>query len=178
MDYLINWASTRNILVVFYSVWNWLLSKHETLTQCWFNVGPSSTTLAQHWTSIESISCVFWVETLYWHSRHRVKNELINLCCTCLLRPTSWWFTCSVKSSHGAVRTIICFVLCVGLLDTICFLYMLFKEVEEKTIKDADFVTLSCQILLSLLSLVQLPYIINSQILVVDRLFCRKTDLM
>ena len=35
--------------------------QHETLSQCWFNVGPSSTTLAQHWTSIGSMSRVFWV---------------------------------------------------------------------------------------------------------------------
>ena len=27
-------------------------SKYETFTQCWFNVEPPSTTLAQHWTSI------------------------------------------------------------------------------------------------------------------------------
>ena len=27
-------------------------SKHETLTQCWYNVGPASATLAQHCTSI------------------------------------------------------------------------------------------------------------------------------
>ena len=26
-------------------------SKHETLTQCWFNAGPPSATLDQHWTS-------------------------------------------------------------------------------------------------------------------------------
>ena len=27
-------------------------SKHETLTQCWANVGPLSTTLAQHWVGV------------------------------------------------------------------------------------------------------------------------------
>ena len=26
-------------------------SKHESLTHCWFNVGPPTTTLAQHWTN-------------------------------------------------------------------------------------------------------------------------------
>ena len=29
-------------------------SKHETFTQGWSNVGPSSTTLVQHWTNLES----------------------------------------------------------------------------------------------------------------------------
>ena len=29
-------------------------SKHEALNQCWFNVGPSSTTMAQHWFNIKS----------------------------------------------------------------------------------------------------------------------------
>ena len=38
----------------------WDPSKHETFTQCWYNVGPSSTTLAQHCTNIGSTSCVCW----------------------------------------------------------------------------------------------------------------------
>ena len=29
--------------------------KHETVTQCWFNVGPPSTTSGQHWTNIGSM---------------------------------------------------------------------------------------------------------------------------
>ena len=33
-------------------IWSRLPSKHETFTQCWFNVWPPSTTLAQHWTNI------------------------------------------------------------------------------------------------------------------------------
>ena len=36
-------------------------SKHETLNQCWFNVGPPSTTSAQHWTNIGLMSHVCWV---------------------------------------------------------------------------------------------------------------------
>ena len=35
-------------------------SKHETLSHCWFNVGPPSTTLAQHWTNNDSMSRVCW----------------------------------------------------------------------------------------------------------------------
>ena len=31
------------------------ISQHDTLTQCWINVGPSSVTLAQHWTNIGSV---------------------------------------------------------------------------------------------------------------------------
>ena len=32
--------------------------KHETSTQCWSNVGPPSTTLAQHWFNIGWMSRV------------------------------------------------------------------------------------------------------------------------
>ena len=35
-------------------------SKHGTLTQCWFNVGPASQTLVQQWTSIGSMSRAHW----------------------------------------------------------------------------------------------------------------------
>ena len=34
--------------------------QHETLTQCWFYVGPASQTVAQHKANIGSIFCVFW----------------------------------------------------------------------------------------------------------------------
>ena len=40
---------------------HWCLSKHETLSHCWFNVGPPSTTLAQHWTNNGLMSRVRWV---------------------------------------------------------------------------------------------------------------------
>ena len=33
-------------------------SKHETLIQCWLDVGPPSSTLAQHWNRIDSTVCV------------------------------------------------------------------------------------------------------------------------
>ena len=36
-------------------------SKHETLAQCWGNVGSPSTTLNQHCPSIELMSRFFWV---------------------------------------------------------------------------------------------------------------------
>ena len=36
------------------------LSKHKTLTQCCFDVGPPSTTLAQHQNNIGPMSCVCW----------------------------------------------------------------------------------------------------------------------
>ena len=35
-------------------------SKHETLRQYWISVGPPSTTLVQHWTTICSFSRVCW----------------------------------------------------------------------------------------------------------------------
>ena len=51
-----------------------LPSKHVTLVHCWFNVGPSSSTLAQHWTNngpayrvcleghASVMSCWWWIE--------------------------------------------------------------------------------------------------------------------
>ena len=36
-------------------------SRHNTLNQCWFNVGPPSTMLDQRKSTIESTSCVCWV---------------------------------------------------------------------------------------------------------------------
>ena len=41
-------------------------SKHETLTQCWFNVGPPSARLSQHWTNIGSMYRVCWVCAQKW----------------------------------------------------------------------------------------------------------------
>ena len=45
-------------------------SRHETLTQCWFNVGPPSSTLDQHW---------FNVSCLQGHRRRYVFNPTIPL---------------------------------------------------------------------------------------------------
>ena len=36
-------------------------SKHEALNQCWFDAGPASQTVGQHWTSIWSTSCLLGV---------------------------------------------------------------------------------------------------------------------
>ena len=38
-------------------------SKHETLTQCCFDVSPPSLTSAQHQNNIGSLSRVFWADT-------------------------------------------------------------------------------------------------------------------
>ena len=42
----------KNAVIVQFSSWHLLSfvvpSQHDTLTQCWFNVGPSSATLGQH----------------------------------------------------------------------------------------------------------------------------------
>ena len=35
-------------------------SKHEMFTQCWFNVGPASQTVGQHWANIRWTSLVRW----------------------------------------------------------------------------------------------------------------------
>ena len=42
----------------------------QTLTQCCCNVGPTSTTLAQHYSNIESMSRVCWVCTMTLCSRY------------------------------------------------------------------------------------------------------------
>ena len=36
----------------------WIPKKHKALVHCWFNVGPPSTTFAQHWSNIGSMSCI------------------------------------------------------------------------------------------------------------------------
>ena len=39
--------------------WNSEPTKHQTLNQCWFNVGPPSTTSAQHWPKHRfNVSCL------------------------------------------------------------------------------------------------------------------------
>ena len=39
--------------------------RHETLTQCWFNVGPASATLAQHLSNIGSMFMCKWGSPTY-----------------------------------------------------------------------------------------------------------------
>ena len=45
------------------SIVQMLYSKHEALNQCWFDAGPASQTVGQHWTRICSTSCVLGVQT-------------------------------------------------------------------------------------------------------------------
>ena len=40
-------------------------SRHKTLSQRWFDVGPPSTTLDQRQTNIDSTPCVCWVACIY-----------------------------------------------------------------------------------------------------------------
>ena len=40
-----------------------IANKHDTSTQCLTNVGPPSTTLAQHWSNIGWMSRIYWVLT-------------------------------------------------------------------------------------------------------------------
>ena len=47
------------------------LSKHETSTQCWTNIGPPSTTLAQHWSNIGSMSRACW--DIPWFGNQKVE---------------------------------------------------------------------------------------------------------
>ena len=45
-----------------------LPSKHDTSTQCWSNIGPTSTTVAQHWTNIVLMYRVY-CDTYQWNWR-------------------------------------------------------------------------------------------------------------
>ena len=42
--------------------WSWMMypGKHEAFTQCCFNIGPASSTLAQHWDRIAWMPLVCW----------------------------------------------------------------------------------------------------------------------
>ena len=51
---------------VSYHTPHWHPSQRETLYQCWFSVGPPSTTSGQHWTNIGSMSRVCWHGTHLW----------------------------------------------------------------------------------------------------------------
>ena len=55
--------STRNEMEYNTIAWHvgYMPSKHGTFTQCCFNVGPPSATLAQHWNNIGWTSRVCWV---------------------------------------------------------------------------------------------------------------------
>ena len=61
--------------------WLYPPSKQDTSTQWWPNVGPSSTTLAQHWTNIGSMYRVCWNVT--WAGRRRdteVRYDHVTCC--------------------------------------------------------------------------------------------------
>ena len=45
-------------------------SKHGTLTQCCFNVGPASATLIEHWNNIGSMYRVCWVNSFSTNMTH------------------------------------------------------------------------------------------------------------
>ena len=45
-------------------LWYSIPSKHDTLTQCRFNVGPPSAMVVEHWNNIESMYSVCWVAVL------------------------------------------------------------------------------------------------------------------
>ena len=59
----IPWKNTRRC---YQHITNWRWhSKHETLTQCCFNVGPASQTPGQHWNNTGSMLRAYWgVNTL------------------------------------------------------------------------------------------------------------------
>ena len=45
-------------------------SKQDTLTQCYFNAGPASATLIEHWNNIGSMYRVCWVNSLSTNMTH------------------------------------------------------------------------------------------------------------
>ena len=58
-----------------------LPSKHKRVNQCWLNVGPPSTTLAQHWLNIEAhfLSNVdfqdIWISLELWPTSHNTPES-------------------------------------------------------------------------------------------------------
>ena len=52
-------------------------SKHEILCLCCFNVGPASTTLAQHWHNNATMSRVCWVPTAHVSNSINFMNPLV-----------------------------------------------------------------------------------------------------
>ena len=70
---------------------------NDTLTKCWFNVGPPSTTLAQHWTNIGSVYYV-----LCWYHVHLKlsgvkcldsnirESDYLKFANLCMRKPMKW----------------------------------------------------------------------------------------
>ena len=56
-----NWCLSCKINPMFYHFIIRLPSKHETLNQCWVDVGPTSKTVSQHQPNTGAMSCVCWV---------------------------------------------------------------------------------------------------------------------
>ena len=62
-------------------------SKHETLNQCWFNVGPPSTTWTIYWPNFGSMSRICW-DIVLWLSgtgiahweKHRSRGLVVAQC--------------------------------------------------------------------------------------------------
>ena len=51
---------------VFFVLVHWIPNKHETLNQCWVDVGPTSLTVGQHQPNIGSMSRVCWAHVPRW----------------------------------------------------------------------------------------------------------------
>ena len=89
-------------------------SKHETLSQCWANAGPPSSTLAQNWpnigttshvcwyiTSLEALDCsvsiTLWQESIHilyrfvWRWHHRMHTAVIVPGATVLESRPAYW---------------------------------------------------------------------------------------
>ena len=50
----------RPLFVIEQQSYTTVSSKRDTLSHCWINVGPSPTTLAQHWSNNGSMTHVWW----------------------------------------------------------------------------------------------------------------------
>ena len=70
----------------------------NTLSQCWFSVGPPSTTMDQRLANIDSTSCVCWV----------VNPES---CVTVFCNTTGWSLSISWKSDYLLVTYIMYYLL-------------------------------------------------------------------
>ena len=86
--------------------------KHDTLTWCWFNVGPALQTLNQHWVSVSSDCCVHWANIGFWATSATSTRHWTNIGCTMCASSvpemTRAGLPCSVfRKTHGLVSDII-----------------------------------------------------------------------
>ena len=75
------WADIEPALCILWFGYGLVLvspSKHGALDRCCLDVGPSSTTLVQHWDDIGWTPCVCWAGCSFWEAQ---QTQVFNQCC-------------------------------------------------------------------------------------------------